>query len=50
MATKAIAVIGGGISSLSFVLNLAQKINFKDGMIKIKVFEKNYKVGGRISA
>lgn len=50
MIQKTIAVVGGGISSLSFALNLAQKINFKQNIVKIKVFEKNLKVGGRISA
>lgn len=38
IVNKTIAVVGGGISSLSFLLNMAQRINFKEDIIKVKVF------------
>jgi len=50
IVNKTIAVVGGGISSLSLLLNMAQRINFKEDIIKVKVFERKYKLGGRISA
>lgn len=50
IVNKTIAVVGGGISSLSMLLNMAQKINFKEDIVKVKVFERKYHVGGRISA
>lgn len=50
IVNKTIAVVGGGISSLSLLLNMAQRINFKKDIIKVKVFERKYKLGGRISA
>ncbi len=48
MIQKTIAIVGGGISSLSLALKVAQIIDFKDHITKIKIFEKNFKVGGRI--
>lgn len=50
IVNKTIAVVGGGISSLSLLLNVAQRINFKEDILKVKVFERKYKLGGRISA
>jgi hypothetical protein len=38
MIQKTVAVIGGGISSLSFTLMLAKKINFKDNIIQVNIF------------
>ncbi len=35
---KNIAVVGGGISSLSMLLNMAQKVNLKEDTLKIRVF------------
>jgi len=46
--TKSIAVIGGGISSLSLLLNMARKANLKDDILRVRVFERKHKVGGRI--
>lgn len=47
---KSIAVVGGGISSLSMLLNMAQNIDCKECSVKVKVFERKYKLGGRITA
>jgi protoporphyrinogen oxidase len=40
MMQKSIAVIGGGISSLSFALSLAKKINFKENVIQLNLYER----------
>lgn len=38
MIQKTIAVIGGGVSSLSFALSLARKINFKENTIQVNIY------------
>ena len=45
---KTIGVIGGGISSLSLLLNMAKKINFEEDILKVRLFERKSQVGGRI--
>ena len=47
---KTIGVIGGGISSLSLLLNMARKINFEEDVLKVRLFERKSQVGGRIEA
>ena len=41
IVNKTIAVVGGGISSLSLLLNMAQRINFKEDILKVKVSKEN---------
>lgn len=50
IGNKSVAVVGGGISSLSMLLNMAQQINSEGDMLRVKIFERNVKVGGRITA
>ena len=47
---RTIGVVGGGISSLSLLWNMARRINSKEEGLKVKVFERKVKVGGRIEA
>lgn len=51
MAThQTIGIIGGGISSLSLLLNMTQKTNLEKDILQVKLFERKDKVGGRIEA
>lgn len=47
---QTIGVIGGGISSLSLLLNMARKTNLQKDTLQVKLFERKDKVGGRIEA
>ena len=40
ISNKKIAVVGGGISSLSLVLNMARKMNLKENNLTVRVFER----------
>lgn len=52
IGNKSIAVIGGGISSLTLLLNISKQIKTetKTDKFKVKVFERNLTLGGRINA
>lgn len=48
IVNKSVAVVGGGISSLSMLLNMAQRIDFKEDILNVRLFERKVRVGGRI--
>ena len=50
IGNKSVAIVGGGISSLSMLLSMSQQIKSEADMLRVKVFERNIKVGGRIKA
>jgi hypothetical protein len=49
---KSVAVIGGGISSLTLLLNISKQIKkeTKANKFRVKIFERNLTLGGRIKA